>query len=586
VDALTDRQVLRDLAGGDAADGPPVASDRCGGGPLLEPRDAPVVLSGTTAEATNQYGTGIRCGGSDPFSGPQRYFRVAMNANTTYRLTVQPQFEAMVYLFSACATNVINADCGSGGATGALVGPMAPGSRGSLLFFPSSSGVYILALDSRDAASAGAFELTVEAFDEPENGRCTGATALPLVDGAARVEGSTLGARDEFGGNLVCGLGLTLDGPQVYYAVDLQQGTWYRFSLVAEFAASLYVANTEGGCDSLNIEQDCAGITGTVMPAIDPGTTGVTAFSPPVAGTYLVAIDSLHSAVAGDFTLSIEAFEPASPRVCTSAASVTLTADAASVSGDTGAGFNDRGAQIACGGEPLVGPQSYYLVELQQKSYLFELDASFDAVVAVGKDCLSLPADCGSNGLDGAVLRVPAGQQGKLAFTPAAPGSHVVVVDSTRVADRGAFRLDIGLAPDPQNGSCDMPQALSVPVELPGDTGPLRNDIDGVDCGDAAGPWPGPQAYYRVSVPAGQTVRVTVAPEPTFDPALYAFPAGTTCAPAALNASCLGLSSDAPGGGTPESIDLVATAAADFIVVVDSWSPSEVGTFSLQVTTP
>jgi hypothetical protein len=583
VDLLRDRQALQDVAGDDAADATPGASDRCGGGALIDPGETPVVTSDTTSGATNQYGSSVRCGGADPLVGPQRYFRVAMEAGKSYRLTVEPQFEAALYLSSACAINVINADCGSGGATGALVGPVAPGARGELLFFPSASGVYILALDSLSADAAGAFELTVEEFGEPENGRCEEPADLPLVDGSATVHGRTLGAHDEFGGNLVCGLGLTLDGPQVYYTVALEPESWYRLSLTADFAASLYLANTEGGCDSLNIEQDCSSITGTVMPAIAAGGTGLAAFAPPIEGTYLVAVDSLHPGEAGDFTLSVDRFDPPPTSVCERATAVSLEEDKAVISGDTTSGFNDRGALVGCGGAPLVGPQAYYVVALQQRSYQLTLDAGFDAVLAVGKDCLTLPADCGSNGLDGAVLRVPSGQPGTLVFTPSAQGAFVLVVDSTIPGERGAFQLSIGPALGPENGKCETPQPLTLPAAVPGDTGPLRNDVEGVSCGDAAGPWPGPQAYFRVTVPGGRTARVSLEPEATFDAALYAFPRTAGCAADAINAGCTGLSSDAPGAGTAETVDLSPASDVEYVIVVDSWSPSEVGSFTLQV---
>jgi hypothetical protein len=111
----------------------------------------------------------------------------------------------------------------------------------------------------------------------------------------------------------------------------------------------------------------------------------------------------------------------------------------------------------------------------------------------------------------------------------------------------------------------------------------LKNDLAGVDCGSVQGPWLGPQAYYRVALQGGVTYVIELSPEPAFDAALYVFPAATLCETAAVNAACQGLSADVLGVGLKEKLTLTPSASLDYLIVVDSWSPSEVGSFVLTI---
>jgi len=86
-----------------------------------------------------------------------------------------------------------------------------------------------------------------------------------------------------------------------------------------------------------------------------------------------------------------------------------------------------------------------------------------------------------------------------------------------------------------------------------------------------------------VSLKSGRTYTVTLSPETSFDPALYAFEASTSCATAAVNTACKGQSSDKIGGGLQETLTLALSKDTEMVLVVDSWSPSEVGKFSLNI---
>jgi len=560
-------------------------SDRCLGAAPLPLVDGKAAVQGTTEGASNEYAGGVRCGEASGLVGPQRYYRVALVAGTTYRVELTPSFAAALYLGSACGQATLDTDCGSGGATGGLA-RVAAGASGALFFTPGVAGEYVLAVDSAAPAEKGTFALTVEGFAAPANAVCTGAQPLALAGGSATLQASTLGAKNEWDTQLHCGLAPALSGPQVYYTVSLTEGLWYRLSLSPSFTASLYLASNAAGCKPANLEADCSGLTGTVLGAVPAGGRASTAFSPPKSGTYLLAVDSNDPDAAGSFTLEVEVFSPPAGMTCSAATPLALPSGEASTTGDTGAYLNDRGAQVRCGAlPPLVAPQAYYQLELKQVPYELLLQPGFPAVLAIGGSCQTLPIDCGSGGLSGASLSVPAGKSGGLLFTPPVAGSFVIAVDGT--AQGGPFSLTIREHTPPTNGACSSPQALSLVSGTglaSGDTGPLKNDLAGISCGSALGPWSGPQAYHRVQLQGGASYQVTVQPEAGFDPALYAFPAATACEASAVNAACAGHASDVIGVGQPESLTLAPAQDGDWILVVDSWSPSEVGSYSLAIT--
>jgi len=589
-DAAFDRYIFNFPEAGDlvAPDSAPALTDRCLGAQPIGLASGKASVKGDTTGAQNEFGALVRCGEQVAMAGPQRYYWLSMEKQRVYRLELKPTFDAVLYLFSECSQTLINVDCASGGATGIYSGVIAAQGQGGITFVPPASGNYRVAVDSLDPAQAGAFQLEVQEWTAPAHASCGGAKPLTMTGGSATVNDSTLGATDD-GGQLTCGLQATLDGPQLYYAVELEASSWYRITLQPQFTATLLVASAAGGCVAANLETDCSGIGGTVLPLVPQGGEGATAFHPPVSGTYIVAVDSPDAAQAGAFDLEVQTFTPPSAMVCEGAQALPLVAGQATASGDTTALLNDRGALMSCGVAPLVGPQTYYQLALQAKTYELRLSPSFPAVLAVGTSCLMLPADCAAGGLVGDALAVAQGTVGTLLFTPGSAGTYHVSVEGQSATAEGPFTLQVVEYVKPVNGSCATPQLLALaqsPAEALGDTGPLSNDLVGVSCGDPVGPWPGPQAYHRVSLEGGVSYSITLVPEATFDPALYAFPAATACTATDVNAACTGLSSDAVGAGVPESLTLTPAVDTDYILVVDAWSPSEVGTYALRVTWP
>ncbi len=562
-------------------------SHHCAGAEDLFIRNGTASIQGTTVGAANEFSDTITCGGQAPLVGPQRYYRIVLNAERTYQFKLAPQFPAALYLASDCGKNIINVDCASQGVSGDHSGPIAPGETETFFFVPPGTGNYILAVDSLEPAAEGIFELEVQEYSSQPNETCLQAESLAFTGQRLQISGNTLGTANQFKTDITCGLGFALDGPQIYYSVELEQGSWYRFTLAPEFPGALYVVNRASNCFPTNMEVDCSGLTGTVLPNVPRGAEVATAFAPLTSDTYIIAVDSAAPGAAGAFQLTMEAFTPPNNMICGAAAPLEFQGGQASTIGDTRRFVNDLGTLMSCGGSlPLVGAQAYHTLLLKQATYQLVLSPTFNAQLALGTSCLTLPVDCGSAGLTGTLFSAPAGSTRSLLFSAPQAGPYVLAVDSTAGSEGGPYTLQVLEYQPPKNDSCAKPDLIELvtsPAATVGNTGALTNDLAGIDCADLQGPWPGPQAYYRVFLQAGETYTVELEPEPGFDPALYAFPAATPCSPTEVNTACQGSASDTLGVGVKESLTLTPTVSGEVILVVDSWSLSEVGEFSLQI---
>ncbi len=412
----------------------------------MVPVGGKLTVQGSTDTGSNQYGSAIRCGGDKSFAAPQRYYAIDLDEDATYRFTLAPQFAAVLYLMSACSEDIINADCSSSGATGALLGPVAAQRSGSLVFRPRATGTYELAIDGIDPADKGAFALTVEVFKAPPEAQCTSAKKLTLQGGVATVSGTTLGATNEHAKLLSCGLGLGFDGPQVYYAVELVEGETYRLTLEPQFIASLLVFGEGASCQPDDINQDCSTLLGSVMPSVPAQGKRSALFTPRNGERYLVAVDAAEPTQAGSFSLTIEQVAIVDNRVCGQAQKLALSDGQVVVQADTSASENDLGAHLFCGGPRLVGPQRYYTVELEAKPYLLSLSPSFDATLAVGAACNTLPIDCASAGLSGATLSVGAQRRASSPSPRLAPVSTCSPSTATMAGQPGLSSWSCGRA--------------------------------------------------------------------------------------------------------------------------------------------
>ncbi len=564
-----------------------------------------VTLSGSTDSVANEFGTAINCGQAYyTYAGGQLYYKVRMTAGKTYRVTLSPQFTAAMYLFgTTCTAPAINADCGSGGLTGDLLSYVSSGYSGFIDFKPTVTGDYTIAVDSRQSSSyySGAFTLTVEDYQAPDNTTCAKAKTIALTaGGSVTVSGTTAGVSNEYT-NVRCGSSYQMNGGQVYYRIYLTAGKTYKVSLSPQFYAYLYLFGTTCGAGA--IDADCAsgGVSGDFSGAIYSGNTGAIVFKPTTSGNYTIAVDSTSTSsyYQGAFSLTVEEHTPPANSTCATARAVTLPASgAATVTGDTTGLANEFGSQINCGYSSyynFVAPQLYYEVTLDAaKSYKFTLTPSYYSVLYVFSDTCSpaqIDADCRSNGTSGGYVMSYAGQSRSLIFSPPTSGTYKFAVDSYNSSYTGAFTVTIAPFAVASNRTCSSAQAVVLPASgaatITGDTTGATNEFGtAINCGSLYNIFRGDQLYYKVRLGAQAT---TFQLTPTYYYAyLYVFRDSAACDWAKINADCgsAGSYGDVSGYATPATpgtLSFTPAAAGDYIVAVDSTSSRDFGTFTLEI---
>ena len=147
------------------------------------------------------------------------------------------------------------------------------------------------------------FNLKDHAWTPPAHERCVHARLLKFTGGKVTVSGSTTGASNEFGTGVSCGNSFALDGPQVYYKVQLQGGKSYELTLEPDFAARFYLFGDT--CTPSLITEQCTS-SGIAGPLVDPHSTKSVKVKAPQSGIHTVAVDSRANAWHGSFTLSIK----------------------------------------------------------------------------------------------------------------------------------------------------------------------------------------------------------------------------------------------------------------------------------------
>jgi hypothetical protein len=283
------------------------ANSTCTGAQAVTFTANKATVTGDTLLAPNEFGTNIMCGGSTDYVGNQLYYKVTIPASNALKLTLKPQFSAYLIVFSNaanCQAAQIDADCASAGATGDLFGSVYSGSTGTFFFTPSTAGDYIFSVDASSATNSGTFELDFELIAPPSNATCATAQQITLTNGSALVNGTTIGAANEFA-TLQCGGGTSFAGPQVYYTVDLTASTTYRFNLTPTFDGYIYLFKN-AACTENAIETDCSGTTDGGYLEVAYDESGDIIFTPTSAGTYYVGVDSSSGSDVGDFHLFIQ----------------------------------------------------------------------------------------------------------------------------------------------------------------------------------------------------------------------------------------------------------------------------------------
>ena len=137
----------------------------------------------------------------------------------------------------------------------------------------------------------------------PTNEKCAKAAQIDFLAGVAEAAGTTTFASNEFGTAVSCGNGFALDGPQLYFEVQLDAAKTYDVTVKADFGGRAYLfAKT---CSAAAITAACAksSLKGALLTSDIAKTT---AFKPAKSGPHLLVVDSRAPQWHGAFEVAVK----------------------------------------------------------------------------------------------------------------------------------------------------------------------------------------------------------------------------------------------------------------------------------------
>lgn len=377
-----------------------------GGEPGLGCGQAPVLLldgedrgrvSGTTLGQTSLQPRGV-CGSA----GPDATWKVEVHTLSRLQIAARAAHPVRIALEGE--------DCG-----GLMSCRPVPMSDTGILDVPEVlPGTYVITVTDM-GLTAGSYELSAKLLPpvaQVTNDICSLATEVPLVAGAGRVSGTTLGAT---GIGQDCGQML----PTVYYRYDPQGADRVAVEVIAD--GPVVVSSTRGTCQT-QLSCRAASSRHSFRQQVSPG-------------IHTLAISSA-SGEAIDFVVNVETGNvPANDR-CGAAQALTLPAD---VSGDTRWAENSSSFPLSqsCTGYWLDGNDTFFSVSLAAGQTIVATlapEAGYDGALYVIGDCA---APVCLAGVDGA----PKGGGETLRFTAPQAGTYRLVVDGA--AGGGRYRLTV-----------------------------------------------------------------------------------------------------------------------------------------------
>jgi hypothetical protein len=419
-------------------------------------------IKGTTLGVSNEYGTSITCGST--VDGPQAYYKLTAAAGKAYKMTFAPGYSAYWYVFQAgsCgSTSAINADCDSSGVKGAEYGFVSSTLPETAAFRPTVPGDYIIAVDSTAPTNAGGFQLEIEEFTAPTNDKACSATPVTFTSGKATINGSTLGANNEFGTTsttgVKCGGSTVYDGVQLYYEFTASASKGYKLKLApTNFSSAYMYVFQKSSCSSASaVNTSCSsmGASGAYTSSSASSTTSREFyFNPTNTGQYVVAVDTSLVPGGGDFVLTIEELSAPANQTCAAAQALALTNHSVSVAGFTVAATDEFGGAIKCGGTTAyAGGQTYYKLNmLAGVDYFVSLAADHKSAVYLFSPtsackATAIETDCASGGTTGdfSAQTSASGGGAGFSFKPTTSGDYYIVVDTPTAGDIGSYTLGI-----------------------------------------------------------------------------------------------------------------------------------------------
>ncbi len=547
-----------------------------------------------TSKVKNEFGTTVACGGTNPYDGPQLYYKLTLTAGKLYRLTLTPDktFDPALYAFpvsSGCTGQGINAGCK--GLVSDVIGKGASGLE-TMTLKPTTTADWIVVVDSYAATEKGPFTLEISEALPASNDKCAKALVMALAAGKATATGDTSTATNEYGTTITCGTSYDYDGPQLYYRVVLPANKTYKVTAIpkSSWDPAVY-AFTDATCTASVMDSQCAS---WISDSAGPGKAESFFISTTKQQNYIIAIDSYAASQKGAVDLVVEEFAAAPNSKCSAAQALTMVGGTATVNGDTKKGFNEFGKDVKCGGySALGGPQLYYRVKLTaNNTYRISLSPKFPAYLYLfsTKSCASaasLNSECSSSGSAGGFTGVVgSGKTGTLFFTAPLTGDYVLAVDSSDSAYAGTFTLAVQDFSPAANGKCSAAKAITLAggkASVSGDTSGVANEYAGLKCG-ASPALTGPQVYYTLSTKAGQVYKLRLRPK--FNAYLYLAAKNSCGSISAISSGCGsgGVSGAYLGqvvAGGDQTLYFKSSSGGDFLVAVESSSSSAQGAFNL-----
>ncbi|MCZ7679365.1 MAG: hypothetical protein M5U28_11630 [Sandaracinaceae bacterium] len=306
-----------------------------------------------------------------------------------------------------------------------------------------------------------------------------------------------------------------------------------------------YVMDLIGGAESLTIANP-SGATITRVVGVGP-------YDPGDGGTYDIA-----------FTYSAAA----SSSTCATATAITTDTTLTGESTDLG---GPRPVGSGCGTGDEFSDTLYYSVTVPPSQ---TLDIALDYGTATDL-LMFVQSACSDLGCGFAADDFPPGEEAiTIPNSGATPVTYIVGVGPYEPGAGGTYDIAFSYSPSAADTCAAAP--VVGPGTYSGTTTGLANDYQLSATGCTSYVSPGPDGVFAVSLAAGQTLTATVTPD-GFDAALYAV---TDCALA--ESSCVD-GSDSGFSGDPESIAYTATAPTTLYLIVDSWSSSSSGAYSLDI---
>ncbi len=539
-----DGTVTTDDGGVVIADDAPssVANDTCAGAIELTPGTP---LTGSTAGALGDYGTGAGCGDT---RGPDVVYVVHVPANKTLTVTVTPtgEFDPTLALMDAsCGGSAHACITSSNVAFGGGAESVSWVNTGS-----STVDVYAV-VDAYFETAVGAFTIDATLEDPLASDTCDTALMLSPV---APIHGTTVGAENDYGSGTGCRGGSNA-GPDLVYTIEIP---------ALQIAT---VTLTPTGFDAtLNlVGADCGGTPRACLAGSDNvSTSEVVNYRNPTDGPLRVnvVVDGYGSSDRGAFDLSVSYRDASAGDTCDTAPVL----GEGTISGSNVGANRDYNAGTGCRSFS-SGADVVYAVDIPAgNTMIATLDATFDATLEViGADCpgMASPACLASidepevityRNTSGSTLRV------------------FVVVASYYSGDEGDFDLNIAFVPPAANDTCASAISIGEGTFTGSTIGASRDYKDGAGCRSFA---TGPDVVYAIDIPPGNTLSAVV-DAPSFDSIIELI--GSDCTSAATPACLASVDS-----GNPERLSYrnTGTTTLHAFIAVGAYSSTGGGTFTL-----